>query len=378
MNIITWKNCFRVAVTVFILFLCIFYWSGISAVIWAALGSLGPLFAGLAIAYVINMLMTFFERHYFPKKDRSTFIGRTRRPICMVGAIVTFLIIIGAIVYLIVPELLLCVKFLIAEIPPLILEALRSQWIRELLPADMITQLLSIDWMSHITTIINTVGVGIGGAVNVVLSAVSSVISIVVTVFLSTIFSVYFLYSKEKFVSQTRRLTVSYLPLKISKKLTEIFHVLNESFHKYIVGQCTEAVILGALCSLGMLIFRFPYPGMIGALIGFTALIPVAGAYIGAIVGAVMILTESPLKALLFILFILVLQQLEGNLIYPKVVGGSIGLPAIWVLAAVTVGGALMGIPGIIFSVPIAATVYRLIKEALNQREKTAAAESAE
>lgn len=370
MNIITWKNCFRVAVTVFLLFLCIFYWSGISAVVSAAFSALSPLFAGLAIAYVINMLMSFFERHYFPKKDRSTFIGKTRRPLCMVGAIVTFIIIIGAVVYLIVPELFLCVKFLVSEIPPLIMKALKSQWIRELLPADTIAQLLSIDWMAHITTIINTVGAGIGGAVNVVVSAVSSVISIVITVFLSVIFSVYLLYSKEKLISQARRITVGYLPRKISSKLAEVFHVLNDSFHKYIVGQCTEALILGVLCTLGMLIFRFPYSGMIGALIGFTALIPVAGAYIGAIVGAVMILTESPVKALLFIVFILVLQQLEGNLIYPRVVGGSIGLPAIWVLAAVTVGGALMGILGIILSVPIAATVYRLIKEALNRREK--------
>ena len=136
------------------------------------------------------------------------------------------------------------------------------------------------------------------------------------------------------------------------------------------MGQCLEAVILGVLCIFGMTIFRFPYAMMIGTLIGFTALIPIAGAYIGAAVGAVMILTVSPIKALLFLVFIVVLQQLEGNLIYPKVVGNSIGLPALWVLAAITVGGSLMGIGGMLLGVPIAAALYRLLKEDVTSREK--------
>ena len=144
--------------------------------------------------------------------------------------------------------------------------------------------------------------------------------------------------------------------------------VIKESFESFIVGQCKEAVILGVLCTLGMWIFRFPYASMIGALIGFTALIPVAGAYIGAAVGAVMILTESPFKALLFIVFIVVLQQLEGNLIYPKVVGESIGLPGLWVLAAVTIGGGVMGIPGMLIGVPLVAAIYKLVGEDMDER----------
>ena len=138
--------------------------------------------------------------------------------------------------------------------------------------------------------------------------------------------------------------------------------VINDCFHRYIVGQCTEAVILGVLCMLGMMIIRLPYATMIGALIGFTALIPVAGAYIGAFVGAFMILTLAPVKALIFLVFIVVLQQLEGNLIYPRVVGSSLGLPAIWVLAAVTVGGGVLGVPGMLLGVPLTAAVYRLVR----------------
>lgn len=143
--------------------------------------------------------------------------------------------------------------------------------------------------------------------------------------------------------------------------------VLDVCFHRYIVGQCTEAVILGMLCIVGMLICQFPYAVMIGTFIGFTALIPVAGAYIGAGAGAVMILTQSLVKALFFLVFIVVLQQLEGNLIYPRVVGKSIGLPAIWVLAAVTIGGSLMGIIGMLIGVPVAAACYHLIREEINR-----------
>ena len=145
--------------------------------------------------------------------------------------------------------------------------------------------------------------------------------------------------------------------------------IFNDSFHRFIVGQCTEAVILGVLCILGMLIFRFPYAMMIGTLVGFTALIPIAGSYIGAIVGAIMILTVSPLKSLLFLLFIVVLQQIEGNLIYPRVIGKSIGLPSLWVLAAVTVGGSLMGVMGMLIGVPIVAALYRLLKEDMDMRD---------
>ena len=162
---------------------------------------------------------------------------------------------------------------------------------------------------------------------------------------------------------------------KWAKRLLYGLRIFNESFRGYIVGQCTEAVILGVLCVVGMLIFRFPYAGMIGSLVGFTALIPVAGAYIGAAVGAVMILTQSPLKALLFGVFLVILQQLEGNLIYPRVVGRSIGLPALWVLAAVTVGGSLMGIPGMLLGVPITAALYRLIREDMSRRERLSAPE---
>ena len=213
---------------------------------------------------------------------------------------------------------------------------------------------------------------GFGGVMSSVVSVVSSVFSGIVTVLVALIFSIYLLLDKEKILSQVKRLISTYLP-NGDKKIFYVLHTLNDSFHRFIVGQCTEAVVLGFLCMIGMAIFRFPYAMMIGVLIGFTALIPVAGAYIGAGVGAFMILTESPLQAVFFLIFIVVLQQVEGNLIYPKVVGNSVGLPSIWVLAAVTIGGNLMGVAGMLIFIPLCSVAYILfrmyVKDKLKEKQ---------
>ena len=160
----------------------------------------------------------------------------------------------------------------------------------------------------------------------------------------------------------------TYLGETALNRLVYVSRTVDNSFHSFIVGQCLDAVILGALCIIGMTVFRFPYAMMIGCLVGFTALIPIAGAYIGAAVGAFMIFTVNPLQALLFVVFLVVLQQLEGNLIYPKIVGASIGLPGIYVLAAITVGGGVMGIPGMLLGVPVTAALYQMLKANMAKR----------
>ena len=164
-----------------------------------------------------------------------------------------------------------------------------------------------------------------------------------------------------------------YLPEKIYGRSVYVLDVLNNAFRRYITGQCIEAVILSALCALGMIILRLPYATMIGALIAFTALIPVAGAYIGAAVGAFMIAMVSPMQAVVFLIFLVILQQLEGNLIYPKVVGSSLGLPGIWVLAAVVIGGGVLGVLGMLLGVPVAAAAYTLIKNDVAKKDAAAA-----
>ena len=220
---------------------------------------------------------------------------------------------------------------------------------------------------TQVEQVIRTVIGGVGGAVDSIVNAVSSMFSVLVNIAIGLIFSLYVLLDKEGLAKRAKRLISTYLS-KPSKKIFYTLEVLDESFHSFIVGQCIEAVVLGLLCIVGMLLLRFPYAVMIGVFIGFTALIPIAGAYIGAAVGAVMILTVSPLQALQFLVFVVILQQLEGNLIYPKVVGQSIGLPGIWVLTAITIGGGVLGVGGMLLAVPLFAAGYRLLREDLARR----------
>lgn len=364
-----WKQCFKVGVTVFLLFLLVHYWEKLMSAAGLVIGAATPIFIGLVIAYIINILMSFYERYYF-KKSTHPVVLKAKIPVCLLLAIFSFILIISAITGLVVPELVSCVSLIISDIPPAMEALLSSEVFKELAPEDLYAQLRGVDWKTLINDVVKFVTNGIGSTMNTVVSVVSTAVSNVVTGVLALIFSIYFLLGKEKLLEQSKRLLNNYFPKKHVLKVNYVAGVVNESFHRYIVGQFTEAIIIGVMCMVGMLIFQFPYAGMIGALIGFTALIPVAGAYIGAIVGFIMIFTVSPVKALLFIVFIVVLQQVEGNLVYPKVVGGSLGLPAVWVLAAVTIGGGLMGITGMLIGVPIAAAVYRLIREDVNRRER--------
>ena len=185
----------------------------------------------------------------------------------------------------------------------------------------------------------------------------SGLVSMVVTGVLALVFSIYMLSGKERLLSQCRRLLRAYVPPKFADPILDVVHLTGDTFTHFVTGQLIEACILGGLCSIGMLFIQPDYAPLIGVIIGSSALIPVAGAYIGAILSALLLLMVSPLKAVTFLIFLVILQQIEGNVIYPKVVGTSIGLPGIWVLAAVTVGGGLMGLVGVLLSVPIASVL---------------------
>ena len=226
------------------------------------------------------------------------------------------------------------------------------------------------DWKGAITSAVNFVMTGVGGAVNVAVNAVSVVASTPVTLFLGIVFAIYLLAGKEKLAAQFTRLGRTYLGERITDKTLYVLKVVNDSFHAFIVGQCTEALMLGAMCFIGMMIFGFSNALTISVMVGFTALIPIAGAYIAGAAGAFMLFVESPLSALLFVVFLLILQQIEGNLVFPRVVGSSIGLPGVWVLAAVTIGGGVMGIPGMLIGVPLASALYKLLGRDVQAREK--------
>ncbi len=363
---IEWKSCFRVGISAFLLYLCITYWANFTGFLGAVVSAAMPLLIGCVIAYIINILMSFYEKYYFPQAKRAGIV-KSRRPVCMLAAFITLVLIVVLMIKMVVPELMACVELLVAQIPKAIGSLV--DWLEsvDIVPEDLLVPLQKVDWKSRIEQIISVLTTGMGNVMGTAITMVSSVFSGIVTALFAFIFSIYLLLGKETLGNQFDRLMKRYTKPKAYSKIRYILSVMNESFHKYIVGQCTEAVILGTLCALGMIILRLPYATMTGAVIAFTALIPVAGAYIGAAVGAFMILTVSPVKAIFFLIYIVILQQLEGNLIYPRVVGASMGLPAIWVLAAVTVGGGVMGISGMLLGVPLAATVYRLLREDVNK-----------
>lgn len=365
----TFKQLFQICIAAFLLFLAIHYWEGAVALLGRVLGAASPLMFGGMIAYIVNLLLIRYEAWYFPKSQKSI-VTKSRRAVCMLGAYLTLLAVILLIILLVLPQLTACVRLIVSELPRVFTDSIAWLNEMELLPDNLAETLSKIDWRSRIGQIMSVVTSGLGSVVDIVVTTVTSVFSGVVTSLLAIIFSVYLLASKETLTRQAKKLSKTLLPERIYASLAYLLSVLNASFRKFIVGQCTEAVILGVLCTLGMFIFRLPYATMIGALVAFTALIPVAGSYIGAIVGAFMILTVSPIRALGFLIFLVILQQLEGNLIYPKVVGSSIGLPGIWVLAAVTVGGGIAGIPGMLFGVPLTAALYRIVRERIHQKEE--------
>lgn len=366
---LTWKDCLKVGVSIFVLYLAVFYWRSAAGFVAAVFGAAAPLIIGGVVAYLVNILMSNYERHWKDNPKRPA-LNKLRRPVCMILAFLTLIAIVALVIRLILPQLVDCVGLIIAELPRFMYSAidLAEEW--NLFSPEVLSSLEAIDWNEQIGKLVGIVTSGIGDVVGLVFSAVSSVFSFLVTALLSTIFAIYLLLGKEELSSQADRLARRYLGGRIYGRIRYFLEILDDCFHRYIVGQCLEALILGGLCSIGMGILRLPYALMVGALVAFTALIPVAGAYIGAGVGAFMILTVDPFKALIFLIFIVVLQQLEGNLIYPRVVGSSMGLPGIWVLAAVTVGGGLAGILGMLLGVPLAAVAYRIIRDDVRKHER--------
>ncbi len=367
-----WKLWLRLGVTVFLLYLAIHYWGAVSRGALLVLRTSAPLLLGAVMAYAVNILMSIYERVYWPQSTQPAVV-KTRRPVCLLLAYASLVGILVLLIRMILPELVQCVGLLIQEVTPLLsrLSELLNQSVdlnQILASSGVVLTDGSVDWKEVITSAVNWLIAGLGGVMGSVVSLFSTVISTLFTAVVSLIFSIYLLVGKERLQRQCDRVLRTYMRPSWYSRLVYFLETLNSCFHRFIVGQCTEAVILGLLCIAGMMLLRFPYATMVGTLIGFTALIPVAGAYIGAGVGAFMIFTVSPIQALLFLLFIVILQQLEGNLIYPKVVGSSIGLPGIWVLAAVTIGGGLMGIFGMLLAVPLTAACYQILRADVARR----------
>ncbi|WP_262315454.1 AI-2E family transporter [Lacticaseibacillus parakribbianus] len=343
------------------------------AQLWAGLKTLlsvlTPLVIGAALAYCMNLIVVRLEKVFWPHAKAKA-AQKLRRPAAIVAAIVLTVVILAGVLRLVVPQFIAALDGFFTSLPETLTKL--NDWLTKSDQATALTKKLAsadIDWTSIQTKVTKYLSAGVSGLFSGSLSLVGSVFSGVVNFILAFTFAIYLVAGKEGIGSRLNRVGAAFLPTKFMAKLHYLLHEADLMFSRFIVGQVTEAFILGTLCTLGMLLFRFPNAGSIGAFIGMTALIPMLGAYIGGAIGFVLIVVVSPLKAVLFVVYLVVLQQLEGNLIYPRVVGGSIGLPGIVVLAAVTIGSGLGGILGMLLGVPLAATAYRLIRNATWQKE---------
>lgn len=327
-----------------------------------------PLILGLAFAVILNVPMRFFESHLW-SKSKKPWLCKLRRPLSFLISLVLIIGILVGIIWLVIPELVNAVKVIVQSIINLVNE-LNAMSKEELAELPLGSILLNTDWDKILNTLQTWLKNQSGAIMNTAVGTISSLVGGIFDFFISFVFAVYILFSKDKLKAQAKRMIDVWVPKKFGEWSIHAASVTSENFRNFISGQSLEALILGLLCMTGMLILKIPYAPMVSALVGVTALIPVVGGFIGAIVGAFMILTVEPIKAVIFVVFLLILQQLEGNLIYPKVMGSRVNLPGMWILAAVTVGGGIAGPIGMLLSVPIASTIYVLLREATEKREQ--------
>lgn len=330
-----------------------------------------PLLLGMAFALIVNVPMRFIESHLFTKAQKPTVL-KLRRPLAIVLAFLFILGILACVFGLVIPALVNAVKILADSVATMVknLSEMSVEDLQNVPFGNIISNvILGIDWQKPFEAIEAFLESQGGNIMSTALNTITSVWNVVANSFIALIFSVYILFHKATLKQQLRHLIEIWLPKRISAPLIHAASVAGVVFRNFVAGQSLESVILGILCIIGMLILQIPYAPMIGALISVTALVPIVGPIIGTAIGAFMILIVSPIKAVIFIVFMLVLQQLEGNLIYPKVMGSSVNLPAMWVLAAVTIGGGLAGAVGMLLGVPVASTIYILVKEATAKRE---------
>ena len=338
-----------------------------SAVSWV-MGLIMPLILGFAFALILNVPMRFFEAHLWEKTKKPA-LCKLRRPLSFIISLVLIIGILVGVVWLVIPELVNAVKVIVHGVIDLV-NRFSAMSEAELAELPFENALMNTDWDKMLDTLQNWLKNQSGTIVNTAVGTIGSLVSGIFDFFISFVFAIYILFSKDKLKAQAKRMIRVWLPKNFGEWSIHAASVTSQNFRNFISGQSLEAVILGVLCMIGMWIFGFPYAPMIGALVGVTALIPVVGGFIGAGVGAFMILTVDPLKAVFFLIFIVVLQQLEGNLIYPRVMGSRVNLPGMWIMAAVTIGGGIAGPVGMLLSVPIASTVYVLAREATDKREK--------
>lgn len=347
----------------------ILYWllietERVKAVLRIIENMISPFLVGASFAFIINVPMRGIERILHKVKNAAL-----RRTIAVVLTLIIVLLIISLVFWLLIPQLMDTVQTLIPKLSTFVTDTesnLRNflnskpklmQWIRDN------TDLENFDWAGIVQNMVamlgNSLSVVVGGA----FAAISGVTSFVMNLFISVVFAIYCLFQKENLARQGRKLLYAFLPERVSDGIIRVSRLTNATFSNFLSGQCIEVLILGSLFAIAMAIFRMPYIPLVSILVAVTAFIPIVGAWVGCILGAFFILVANPMQAVWFVLMFLVIQQIENNLIYPKVVGTSIGLSGMWVLVAVSVGGSLFGVAGMFIMIPIASVLHTLLRE---------------
>ena len=334
-------------------------------VVWgalmAALGVFAPFLLGGSIAFVLNVPMRAIERHVFPKERQ---MDRLRRPLALIFTLVAVLGVLTVAMWVIIPGVKEAILSAALQVP----EAVDALLLKLQAFAVYLPELgeylagLELDWQSIAQRVMDVVKNWGGGLLSSGGGLIGGAVSALSTFVIGLIFAIYILLQKERLGRQAKQVLYALSPMERADRTMEVARLTERTFSSFLSGQCLEAVILGCIFVIAMTLFKMPYALLVGVLIGLTALIPIVGAFIGCVVGALLIALTDPIQALVFVGLFLVLQLIEGNLIYPHVVGSSVGLPSIWVLAAVSVGGSLMGIAGMLLFIPLFSVVYALFR----------------
>lgn len=350
-----------------VIIVCLWKYETVLDILFFVLNILTPFILGGAIAFVLNVPMNFVQRHLFDEEriKKSKVLQKMERPVSMILVLIAVFGIVAIVMFILIPQLGETFANLGRSIQAFIPQI--QEWAARLFNdnkeiMDTVNN-LEFDWNKIMDTGINFFKNGAGSVVDSTITAAKSIVSGLTTFFIAFVFAIYILLQKEKLGVQAKKVLFAFVRRGRAEATVEVLSLTYNTFSSFLTGQCVEAVILGSMFAVSMTILKLPYALLVGVLIAFTALIPIFGAFVGCGVGAFLIFMVDPMKALIFVVLFLVLQQIEGNLIYPHVVGNSVGLPSIWVLAAVSIGGSLMGVVGMLIFIPIVSVVYALFRE---------------
>jgi len=361
----TLRNIFLVAAGCIILYWILHEFERVKAVFGFIKGVVSPFVLGASLAFVINVPMRAIEKMLAKITNKTV-----RRGVALVLTLLAVLLVVALVFWLLIPQLVDTVQSLVPKLYTFATESEKAisrfiaanPWLADLV------DLQNFNWSEWIQKFVSMLASGLSDVLGGAFSVISVISGALVDVVIGIVFAIYCLFQKETLARQGRKLIYAFLPEKFCDSLVRVLRLTNSTFSNFLSGQCLEVVILGCLFAVSMMIFRMPYAPLVSVLVAVTAFIPVVGAWVGCVLGAFFILVANPLQAVWFVVMFIVLQQIENNLIYPRVVGTSIGLSGMWVLVAVAVGGELMGVAGMFLMIPVTSVLYTLLTEATNKR----------